>query len=203
MQNPKTHRTLFQTLTQRLALLLTGTFLLASSGCRSLDGPGSASFASVTISNRSAAEIMAATTQVFIADGYRGGQTAAQGMVFDKEASRATSLSREGLVGTQAGAQTINRVRVDLVSLTGGQYRLQCQAFMVTGGSDPFFQDEVPLANLRRRPYQSPNSRTPTRFPVAMPPTWNSPSESASPWEVTTGRCGKRREKPGLGCLIR
>jgi hypothetical protein len=25
---------------------------------------------------------------------------------------------------------------------------------MLTGGSDPFFQDEVPLANVRKGPYQ-------------------------------------------------
>jgi hypothetical protein len=155
MHKTKTHRTMSQHLTQCLALLAAGMFLLAGPGCRSLNGPGSASFASVTIENHSAAEITAATTRVFAANGYRGGPSAAQRMVFDKEASRATSLSREGVVGTQAGAQTINRVRVDLISLTGGQYRLQCQAYMVTGGSDPFFQDEVPLAHIRRRPYQS------------------------------------------------
>ena len=64
------------------------------------------------------------------------------------------TLSREGLVNTQAGAQTLNRVVVDIVSLSAA-YRVQCKAYMVTGGSDPFFQDEVPLANIRRRPYQS------------------------------------------------
>jgi hypothetical protein len=26
---------------------------------------------------------------------------------------------------------------------------------MLTGGSDPFFQDEVPLAKIRKKPYQS------------------------------------------------
>jgi hypothetical protein len=134
-----------------LSLLL----LLAGAGCGSLGGPGSAGFASVTIKNHSEAEIAAATAQVFGADGYRGGRGGSGQMVFEKGASRATSLSREGVVGTAYGAQTINRVRVEIVSLSGGQYRLQCKAFMVTGGSDPFFQDEVPLANIRSGPYQS------------------------------------------------
>jgi hypothetical protein len=75
-------------------------------------------------------------------------------MVFEKEASRATSFSREGLVDTYYGAQTINRVRVEIVPLSDGSNRLQCKAFMVTGGSDPFFQNEVPLANLRSGPYK-------------------------------------------------
>lgn len=138
-----------------LAVLFCLTLLLAGAGCSSLSEPGSASFASVTLENHSAEEIVAATTQVFGADGYRGGPTGSGQMVFDKEASRGTSFAREGVVGGYYGAQTVNRVRVDLVPLAGGQYRLQCKAFMVTGGSDPFFQDEVPLANIRSGPYQS------------------------------------------------
>ncbi len=129
--------------------------LLAITGCRSFSGPGSASFASVTIANHSSQEIAATTAQVFGAEGYRGAATASGELVFEKEASRATTISREGLVGAQSGAQTINRVRVEIVPLSGGNYRLQCKAFMVTGGGDAFFQDEVPLANIRSGPYQS------------------------------------------------
>jgi hypothetical protein len=33
--------------------------------------------------------------------------------------------------------------------------RLQGKAYMLTGGSDPVFQDEVPLAKARKGPYQS------------------------------------------------
>jgi hypothetical protein len=128
---------------------------LAGAGCHSLSEPGSASFASVTIQNHSAQEIAAATAQVFGADGYRGGPSATGQMVFEKEASRATTLSRDGLVATQAGAHTINRVRAEIVPLNGGASRLQCQAYMVTGGSDAFFQDEVRLTNIRSGPYQS------------------------------------------------
>lgn len=135
---------------------LTGLLLvLAGAGCGSLSGPGSASFASANIQNHSAGEIAAATAQVFGADGYRGGVSGSGQMVFEKEASRATTFSREGLVDTHDGAQTINRVRVEIVPLSDGSHRLQCKAFMVSGGSDPFFQDEVPLANVRSRPYQS------------------------------------------------
>jgi len=128
---------------------------LAGVSCRSFSGPGSASFASVTIQNHSSEEIAAATAQVFAADGYRGGMSGAGQMVFEKEASRATTFAREGLVDTSYGAQTINRVRAEIVPLSGGTYRLQCKAYMVTGGSDPFFQDEVAVTNIRSGPYQS------------------------------------------------
>jgi hypothetical protein len=128
---------------------------LAGPGCRSASEPGSTGFASVTIQNHTAQEIAATTARVFGANGYRGGASGPGQMVFEKPASRATSISREGLVGAYYGNQTINRVRVEIVQLAGGTYSLQGKAFMVTGGSDPFFQDEVPLSYARSGPYQS------------------------------------------------
>jgi hypothetical protein len=129
--------------------------LLAGPGCSSLSEPASASFASVTIPNHSAEEIAAATAQVFGADGYRGGTTGPGEMVFEKEASRATTLSREGLVDTYGGARTVNRVRVQIVSLSGASsYRLQCQAYIVRDAGD-LLEDQVPLTNLRSGPYRS------------------------------------------------
>jgi hypothetical protein len=128
---------------------------LAVTGCRSVGGPASASFASVTIPNRSAGEIATATAQVFGADGYRGGMRGSGQMVFEKEASRATTLSREGLVATQSGARTVNRVRVEIVPLSGGSScRLECQAYIVRDAGD-LLEDEVRLTSLRSAPYQS------------------------------------------------
>lgn len=76
-------------------------------------------------------------------------------MVFEKEASQGTTLAREGLLAAHYGAQTINRVKVESVPLNEGAFRLQCKACLVKGGTDGFFQDEVPLANLRSGPYQA------------------------------------------------
>jgi ABC-type sugar transport system ATPase subunit len=76
-------------------------------------------------------------------------------MVFQKVASRATTWSREGLLATYSGAQTVNRVKVEIDSLSGGSaYRVQCQAYIVR---DPgaLLEDEVRLTNLRGAPYQS------------------------------------------------
>jgi hypothetical protein len=129
--------------------------LLAVTGCGTTKGPASASFASVIIQNHTEAEIIATTTQVFAADGYKGGPSGLGQMLFEKEASRATTLGREGLVGTAYGAQTFIRVRVETVELPGRQYRLQCKAYTVSGGSDPFFQNEVAYANFRSGPWQS------------------------------------------------
>jgi hypothetical protein len=127
--------------------------ILAATGCST--GPSAASATSVTIDNHTPEEIAAVTTQVFTADGYRAGLNSAKNMVFEKEASRATTFMREGIVDTQAGAQTVIRVRAQVVRLADNKYRLQCQPFMVTGGSDPFFQEESRVSNLRSGPYQS------------------------------------------------
>jgi hypothetical protein len=146
---------LFRFLPTCTVLLLSIVILLNGTGCGTTSGSASASFASVLIQNHTEAEIMAATSQVFAADGYRGGQSGMGQMVFEKEASRGTTLAREGLVATHYGAQSFHRVRLETVELPGNQFRLQCKASLISGGSDPFFQNEVPLANFRSGPYQS------------------------------------------------
>lgn len=147
-------------MTRLLARLSKLTFsclllVLAVAGCKSASGPGSASFASVVIKNHTPKEIHAAAAEVFQEDGFAAYQVAPEKMVFEKEASRLASLSRDGLVATQAGARTIERVRTELVDLGGGTYRLQCQAFMVSGAGDSFFENEVAKTHMRAGPYRS------------------------------------------------
>lgn len=128
---------------------------LWGTGCGSLSKPNSASFASVTIENHTPEEIINATTRVFGADGWTGGIRGSGTMVFEQEASRGTTLSREGLYATQQGARTVNRVKAELVPLAGGSsYRLQCRAYVVRDAGS-LLEDEVPYTNLRSRPYQS------------------------------------------------
>ena len=42
-----------------------------------------------------------------------------------------------------------------MVDLGGGSYRLQGEAFIVTGAGDAVFEEEVRKSNLRSGPYQS------------------------------------------------
>ncbi len=141
---------------QRTAFIaIVSLALLAATGCRSLTEPAGASFASVTIKNHTADEIAKVTTSVFSEDGYIGGKSSTGELVFQREASRATTLARDGVVATQGGARTMNRVKAQIVPVSDGVYRLQCQAYMVTGAGDSFFEDEVAMTNLRRAPYQS------------------------------------------------
>lgn len=146
-----------------LAALLSGLLALAGAGCGATK-PGSASFASVIIRGPAPNDIQKATIEVFQADGYAAGSIGDE-LVFQKEGSRMTNLAYEGLVGTHEGAQTLVRVKTDLVNLGNGAYRLQCQAYIVKGaGGDPFFQKEQRLANIRSGPYQSLLDKVAKRF---------------------------------------
>ena len=132
-----------------LSLLICSLF---STGCH-LGQPASASFASVTISGKSAGEIRDATIAVFRENGYQVFATS-RGLTFEKEGTKANSIAYDGFVGAHYGAVTIIRVRAELVALGNGAQRLQCKASMVSGAGDSFFEDEHPLANFRSGPYQ-------------------------------------------------
>jgi hypothetical protein len=129
--------------------LLCGLF---SIGCH-LGQPASASFASVTISGKSPAEIRDATIAVFRENGYQVSGSS-QGLTFEKEGTKANSIAYDGVVGSHYGAVTIIRVRAELVALGNGAQRLQCHAWMVSNAGDSFFEDEHRLANFRSGPYQ-------------------------------------------------
>ena len=110
---------------------------------------------SVTIENHSPEEIAVAAAKVFGLDGYMDGPSRAGQLVFQKQASRATTFSQEGLYATQQGAQTVNRVKLEVVPLSGGSAcRLQCQAYIVRDAG-ALLEDEVRLSGLRSGPYQS------------------------------------------------
>jgi hypothetical protein len=137
-----------------LCCLLSLVWLAATvTGCR-LGQPGSASFASVKIPGKTPAQIQEATMQVFREDGYATMGGGANDMVFQREASRMTNLGQNGIVDSYYGAQTAVRVRVELVDLGTGTFRLQCQAYLVRNPGDSFFEDSHPMALVRRMPYQ-------------------------------------------------
>jgi hypothetical protein len=91
---------------------------------------------------------------VFREKGYQG-LSSGETMVFDREGSRAETISRDGLVAAQGGARTIVRMRVEIVDLGAGSHRLQGQTYMVSGAGDSFFEEEHRLTNIRSRPYQN------------------------------------------------
>lgn len=126
---------------------------LSFNGCSSWNAPASASFASVTITGRTAEQICDTMTAVFCENGYAGPSVDARYWVFTKEASRLQTISRDGLIAAQDGQSTLVRVKVELVELGPGMSRLQCQTYMVTDAGQRL-EEEVRLLNIRSRPYQ-------------------------------------------------
>jgi hypothetical protein len=120
-------------------------------GCRSVGKPASASFASVEIKGKTVAQIHDATIEVFRKDGFAVTAEQATKFVFDKEGSRMQKFARGDWY---EGAPVYERVRVEIVNLGEGTYRLQCTASMVRDKGS-FFEDETKLLNIRGRPYQN------------------------------------------------
>ncbi len=127
---------------------------LLAAGCETTK-PASASFASVTIHDRTPEQIQRAAAEVFQGDEYRVISLDPEAMLFEKEGSKMQSLSYNGLVGAQEGARIAVRVKAMLVDLGAGAYRLQCQAYMVKNAGESIFEEETRLSGMRSGPYQS------------------------------------------------
>jgi hypothetical protein len=127
---------------------------MAFAGCRSADMSSAASFASTVISGRTSDEIERASTAVFRAEGYSVIQAYGGDMVFEKDASRTSQIAYSSVGGGFYGEQVKDRVKAQIVPLAGGRYRLECKAFIVRRADSEFYTEEVPLTNIRSRPYQ-------------------------------------------------
>jgi hypothetical protein len=121
-------------------------------GCKSLDKPDSASFASVRIQGHTPEQIRAATVVVFQQDGYAavGGQRSE--MVFEKEGSRWDQIAHGSWVND---APFWLSVKVSMVPLSDGTFRLQCLAYKIRNKGDPLTEDKVRIRNNHSKPYQA------------------------------------------------
>jgi hypothetical protein len=128
--------------------LIAGCTILFS-GCQSAGKPASASFASVEIRGRNAAQIQATTMAIFLEHGYAcppGGS----GLVFEKEGTRTDQMAYGGWM--DEGKIKV-RVRAEIVWLNAGTHRLQCKAWMVRSAGS-FFEEQTKLTNLSSGPFQ-------------------------------------------------
>jgi hypothetical protein len=131
-------------------------FLIAVAGCSSWNKPASESFASVLITNVSPDEIHKTTIKVFQEADYLSyyRDPTQDLLVFEKEGTQGESYAYNGVVGTQYGQITLNRVKVRFVSRADGSCRVNCQAFIVRDASSRLGGEEIRVSNLRSGPYQ-------------------------------------------------
>jgi len=135
-----------------LASLLLATASIALMGCKSLDKPASAGFASVQIQGHTAEQIRAATVVVFQQDGYTAVDAPRTEMVFEKEGSRWDRIAYGSWVDE---ASVWLRVRVSMVPISADTFRLQCQAYKVRDKGDALSEHQVRIMNNHSKPYQA------------------------------------------------
>jgi hypothetical protein len=139
-----------------LQKLATGIFVTAAgialSGCKSLNKPASASFASVRIQGHTAEQIRAASVVVFQQDGYTVVDGKRSEMLFEKEGSRWDQIAYGSWVNE---TPVWLRAKVSLVPLSDDIFRLQCQAYKVRNKGDPLTEDQVRIGNSHSKPYQA------------------------------------------------
>ncbi len=160
------------------AIALLAWLGLVGMGCNSTGYKDPAQFASVTISDAVPQAIADAICKVFGADGWFGGVTGRGELTFDQPASKGTTIVHEGLIGASTGAQTVKRVRVEVVAEKEGKHRVQCQAYIVRGGSDPFFSEELAMKKGRAGPYRDLLKRVAQELEPSPPPTKPRPGRS-------------------------
>ncbi len=133
-------------------------FLLAAisaAGCRSLDKPASASFASVILRNtHSIAQIRQATLTVFQQNGYRNVPQPDNSLVFEREATRGEQISYAGIYGAQNGEKVIIQVRVNIEVRDASTYWLGCKAYAVCNPDQPIFSTSTALFDFQSGPFQ-------------------------------------------------
>jgi hypothetical protein len=143
--------------TRIIFLCFGGLLLTFLTGCTFWDKPVSDSFASVTITNTTYADVQAVTIQLFSASDYKlvSIDTNTDMIVFEKEATHGQSFAYNGLLGTSSGESVIDRVKIVLRNDLGDDtFLLCCQAYIVqdTGGAIP--PHEIPRSNMHNGPYQ-------------------------------------------------
>jgi hypothetical protein len=127
---------------------------LFSAGCKSLDKPASAGFASVVIYNQSLAKIHEAANTVFANNGYKSVRLDNGGQVYEKEATKGEQIAYAGFVGAHEGERTIVRVRMGIQPAGANACLLDCKAWVVTNPGSFVNEESYALFGFQSGPYQ-------------------------------------------------
>lgn len=127
---------------------------LGSTGCKSLDKPASAGFASVVIYNQSPDQIRQAADTVFANANYQSIKNPDGTQVYEKEATKGEQIAYAGFVGAHEGERTIVRVRMGIEPQGVNCFLLSCKVFVVTSPGDFVNEQTFPLYGFQSGPYQ-------------------------------------------------
>ena len=135
-----------------------GAWLLALlAGCTFWPKPVTDSFASVTITNTTYADVQAATIHVFRDAGYKltSTETNSDMMVFDKAGTQGQDAAYSSFLGAKTGAGVVDRVKTVLRNDLGDStFLVECQAYIVEDSDGAITPQEIQRSNLHSGPYQ-------------------------------------------------
>ena len=160
MHPPENSTQQFPVMKIRIAALGFGALLLSLlTGCSVFwNKPVSDSFASVTITNTTYADVQAVTIQVFRASDYKLTtiDTNSDMMTFDKEGTHGQNIAYNSVFDMDDGKVIVDRVKTVLRNdLDDGTFLLECQAYIVQDSEHSALSaNEIQLRSSRSRPYQ-------------------------------------------------
>jgi len=130
--------------------MVAGGIVLLVTGCQTPSGSSDDSLASVTVSNRTMAEINTATLGVFRRNSFVGGQTSPGQYRFERAGSALNRLAYNDLFGEGVAV----RVFVSVTPLDGTSTRISCKAEVVQDPGDPIVEDSYKVRKFQKKPYQ-------------------------------------------------
>ena len=134
----------------RGVLLALAGLALATTGCGTFDKAPASKFASVRIEGNTPGQIRDAAAAVFRDHGFKVtlGKT---NLVCEKEGSGMDNFAYGNWMG---GEPVWLRVKVTIVPLSEGTFRLQCLAYKVRDKGSFAFEEEVQVSRMSSRPYR-------------------------------------------------
>jgi hypothetical protein len=140
-----------------LSLCLVGLLLASLTGCTFWTKPVTDSFASVTITNTTYADVQAVTTQVFRDAQYKltSIDTNTDMLVFDKQATKGQNFAYKSVFDSDSGEPIIDRVKIVLRNDLGDStFLVCCQAYIVQDSDSALSPKEMQVSHMHRGPYQ-------------------------------------------------
>ena len=143
----------------RLAWLCAAASLLPLMACQSTSGSSPHVLATVNIPGNTPGQVRAAAIEVFKQQGYQLAGTTAKQTTFEKPGSRWDNLA----YGSWLDDTTWVRVKVEFLQTADPGCRVEARAFWLRDRGGPT-EEELPVGNLNRKPYQKLLDEIAARF---------------------------------------
>ncbi len=134
-----------------LPLLLLPVLLVMLAGCQNFNKPPDNNLASITVTNRTLAQVSTAVRTVFESHYFKGGPAGTGLFIYERPGSRMNNLA----YGSYFFEEKVTvKVTVNVEPIYGGQFLVSCDAKLIEDAGDPVFKDSHHVRELQKWPYQ-------------------------------------------------